>query len=92
MAERGLENVEISQKLHVSIPLVGRWRRRYAGNNFAGIEKDKTRPPGKPKTPPELIQTILDKTMQEKPTAQTHWSKHSMAKAVGVSPSTVGRI
>jgi transposase len=92
MAERGLENVEIAQKLHVSIPLVGRWRRRYAANNFAGIEKDKTRPPGKPKTPPKLIQTILDKTMQEKPTAQTHWSQHSMAKAVGVSPSTVGRI
>jgi hypothetical protein len=38
------------------------------------------------------MQTILDKTVQEKPTAQTHWSQHSMAKAVGVSPSTVGRI
>ena len=92
MAERGLDNIEIAQKLQVNIPLVGRWRRRYAADNFAGIQKDKTRPPGKPKTPPELIQTILDKTMQEKPTAQTHWSQHSMAKAVGVSPSTVGRI
>jgi transcriptional regulator with XRE-family HTH domain len=92
MAEKGLENVEIAQRLHVSIPLVGRWRRRYATSNFAGIEKDKTRPPGKPKTKPALVQTILDKTMQETPIAQTHLSQHSMAKVAGVSPSTVGRI
>jgi transposase len=92
MAEKGLENVEIAQRLNVSVPLVGRWRRRYAASNFAGIEKDKTRPPGKPKTEPALVQTILDKTMQETPIAQTHWSQHCMAKAAGVSPSTVGRI
>ena len=92
LAERGLENVEIADRLHVSIPLVGRWRRRYAASNFAGIEKDKTRPPGKPKTTPALVQTILDKTMQEAPRAQTHWSQHSMAEAVGISPSTVGHI
>jgi transposase len=92
MAEKGLENVEIAQRLNVSVPLVGRWRRRYAASNFAGIEKDKTRPPGKPKTEPALVQTILDKTMQETPIAQTHWSQHSMAQAAGVSPSTVGRI
>src|SRR5450631_1866966 len=92
MAEKGLENVEIAQRLNVSVPLVGRWRRRYAASNFAGIEKDKTRPPCKPKTEPALVQTILDKTMQETPIAQTQWSQHSMAKAAGVSPSTVGRI
>lgn len=92
MAERGLENGEIAQRLNVSIPLVGRWRRRYAAGSFAGIEKDKTRAPGKPKTAPALVQTILDKTMQETPAARTHWSQHGMAKAVGVSPSTVGRI
>ena len=92
MAEKGLENVEIAQRLNVSVPLVGRWRRRYAASNFAGIEKDKTRPPGKPKTEPALVQTILDKTMQETPIAKTHWSQHSMAKTAGVSPSTVGRI
>ena len=92
MAEKGLENIEIAQRLNVSVPLVGRWRRRYSASNFAGIEKDKTRPPGKPKTESALVQTILDKTMQETPIAQTHWSQHSMAKAAGVSPSTVGRI
>jgi transposase len=92
MAERGLENVEIANRLHISIPLVGRWRRRYAASSFAGIEKDTTRPPGKPKTTQALVQSILEKTMQETPIAQTHWSQNSMAKATGVSPSTVARI
>jgi transposase len=92
MAEQGFENLEIADRLNVSPNLVGRWRRRYDENHFAGIEKDKTRPPGKPKTSPEIVQAILDKTMQDSPPAQTHWSQHSMAKEVAVSPSTVSRI
>jgi transposase len=92
LADQGLENIEIAERVNVSMGLVGRWRRRYAENSFTGIEKDKTRPPGKAKTSPVIVQAILDKTMQETPPAQTHWSQHSMAEAVGVSPSTVGRV
>ena len=35
---------------------------------------------------------IVRKTLEEKPSNATHWSRASMAKAVGVSESTVGRI
>jgi transposase len=92
LADQGLENIEIAERVNVSMGLVGRWRRRYAESSFAGIEKDKTRPPGKAKTSPVIVQAILDKTMQETPPARTHWSQHGMAEAVGVSPSTVGRV
>src|SRR5450631_1752543 len=92
LADQGLENIEIAERVNVSMALVGRWRRRYAESSFTGIEKDKTRPPGKPKTLPGIVQVILDKTMQETPPAQTHWSQHSMAEAVGVSPATAGRV
>jgi transposase len=92
LADQGLENIEIAERVKVSMGLVGRWRRRYVESSFTGIEKDKTRPPGKAKTSPDIVQAILDKTMQETPPAQTHWSQHSMAEAVGVSPSTVGRV
>lgn len=92
LAERGLENIEIAERLNVSLPLVGRWRRRYAARGFSGIKRDATRPPGKPKTSPELVQSIVTKTTQETPPGQTHWSQHSMSKAFGVSPSTVSRI
>jgi len=92
LADQGVENTEIAERVNVSMGLVGRWRQRYAESRFTGIEKDRTRPPGKAKTSPVIVQAILDKTMQETPPAQTHWSQHSMAEAVGVSPSTVGRV
>ncbi len=76
----------------MSLPLVGRWRRRYAAFGLAGIEKDAPRSVRKPKIPPELVQAIVHKTTQETPPEQTHWSRATMAKAVGVSDSTVGRI
>jgi hypothetical protein len=72
LADQGLENIEIAERVNVSMALVGRWRRRYAESSFTGIEKDKTRPPGKPKPSPVIVQVILDKTMQETPPAQTH--------------------
>jgi len=92
LAERGLENLEIAQRLDVSLPLVGRWRKRYAAKKFAGIESDAPRSGRKPIISPELVQNIVSKTTQETPPAQTHWSQHSMSKATGVSPSTVSRI
>jgi len=80
LADQGLENIEIAERVNVSMALVGRWRRRYAESSFTGIEKDKTRPPGKPKTLPGIVQVILDKTMQETPPAQTHWSQHGRSR------------
>jgi transposase len=92
LAERGLENLEIAHRLQVSLPLVGRWRRRYAAKKFVGIESDAPRSGRKPIIGAELVQSIVNKTTQETPPGQTHWSQHSMSKATGVSPSTVSRI
>ncbi len=51
LAERGLENIDIAQRLHVSLPLVGRWRRHYAEKGFAGIEKmERGRPESRKRT------------------------------------------
>jgi transposase len=92
LAERGLENLKIAERLDVSLPLVGRWRRRYAAKKFAGIESDAPRSGRKPIISAERVQHIIDKTTQETPVGQTHWSQHSMSEATGVSPSTVSRI
>lgn len=92
LAERGLENWEIAERLQVSLPLVGRWRKRYAAKGFAGIEKDAPRSGRKPTILADRVQEIVNKTTQETPPGQTHWSQHSMAKAANVSPSTVSRI
>ena len=35
---------------------------------------------------------IVEKTLREKPPQATHWSRSTMAKALDVSPSTIGRV
>jgi hypothetical protein len=40
----------------------------------------------------ERIEAIIAKTLEEKPANATHWSTRSMAKALGVSTTTVHRI
>jgi hypothetical protein len=35
---------------------------------------------------------VISKTVQESPSNATHWSRVLMAEAVGISPSSVGRI
>lgn len=92
LAADGLENQEIGESLNISRQKVGRWRARYATKGIAGIEKDAPRP-GRP-----VIHTrddkkeIIRKTLKETPQNATHWSRRSMAEAMEVSPSTVGRI
>ena len=40
----------------------------------------------------DKIEEIVKKTIEEKPEDRTHWSTRSMAKAVGVSKTTVGKV
>jgi hypothetical protein len=41
---------------------------------------------------PEKIKQVVDMTLHEKPPHATHWSVRSMAKAAGLSHSSVQRI
>ena len=59
---------------------------------LAGIEKDAPRPGRKPAICSPTVQQIIHKTTRETPANATHWSRRTMAAAVGVSASTVGRI
>jgi transposase len=92
LAAEGLENREIARRLKQDPGKVGRWRQRYAQLRLEGILKDKTRP-GRIKPISAARRSLLVKmTVETKPKGATHWSRQSMAKAAGVSPSTVGRV
>ena len=91
-AEEGLTNKEIARRLGQDPGKVGRWRKRYAELGLKGILKDKTRPGRIPALPETLKARIVKLTLNEKPEGATHWSRTSMAKKAGVSPSNVGRI
>ena len=56
------------------------------------LVRDKTRPPGTPPLPESVRQKVLAKTASERPPSATHWSVRTMAKATGISRTSVHRI
>jgi transposase len=71
---------------------VGRWQERYLAAGIAGLRRDATRPGRKPPLSAETIERVVQKTLHEKSAAGTHWSICKMARAVGLSYTSVQRI
>jgi transposase len=71
---------------------VWRWQERYLAAGLAGLRRDATRPGRKKPLSAEVIAQVVEKTLHEKPEAGTHWSIRKMARAVGLSYSSVQRI
>jgi|SRR5665213_45987 len=71
---------------------VGRWQERYLEQGIGGLRRDATRPSRKPPLAPAVIERVVDMTVHEKPPAATHWSVRTLAKAVGISHTSVQRI
>ena len=92
LASEGKGALEVAAEVGVSVLTVRRWRRRYRDKGVAGLLKDATRPPRKKPLCAETIAKVVRLTLHEKPAAAAHWSVRSMAKAAGVSPSSVQRI
>jgi len=92
LASSGKTNEQIAKKLKITRQKVGRWRSRFAELGRAGIESDRPGRGRKQIYTADIRRILIRKTTREKPTAATHWSRQSMAEAMDVSPSTVGRI
>lgn len=88
----GFGTNEIMRRAATSKPTVWRWQERYLDEGVAGLKRDKTRPSRVPPLPRETRLAVIAKTVQETPPNATHWSRSMMAEAVGISPSSVGRI
>ncbi len=70
---------------------VGKWRRRFIERRLDGLYDDPR--PGVPRTiGDDQIEAVVTKTLESTPKGRTHWSTRSMAKDVGLSHSTIGRI
>ena len=92
MAADGFQNKEIAQRIGMDPGKVGRWRQRYASKRLPGILKDKHRPGGIPAVSKTIRTRIIKLTLHSKPHGATHWSRETMAREVGVSPSSIGRV
>ena len=88
----GLGTAEIMRRTGKSKTTVWRWQERFMEEGAEGLLRDKTRPSRiKP-----LAQAVIDKvvalTATDPPHEATHWTSAAMAKAVGISASSVQRI
>jgi len=87
----GKTNTRVARELRVTKQTVGRWRTRFLTARVDGL-LDEPRP-GAPRTVTDAqIEAVLTRTLEARPHDATHWSTRSMAKASGLSRSTVNRI
>jgi transcriptional regulator with XRE-family HTH domain len=70
---------------------VGKWRRRFIDGRLDGL-LDEPRPGGPRRIGDVQIEQVIVKTLESKPRDATHWSTRSMAKATGLSQTTISRI
>jgi transposase len=71
---------------------VWRWQERFMREGVDGLLRDKTRPSRKPPLSKEVILRTIELTLGPPPGEITHWTSHAMAKAAGLSVSSVQRI
>jgi transposase len=92
MAANNYENQEIAATLNISRPTIQLWRERFLALRLSGLEKDAPRPGRIPRISHKKVMAIINATLHTTPSDATHWSTRSMAKAQGISQSSVKRI
>jgi transposase len=90
-AAGGDNNCQIANAVGVTRQTVRVWRERFAKHRLEGLD-DEPRCGAPRKIGDDRIEAIIVKTLEGKPTNATHWSTRGMAKASGVSTSSVHRI
>jgi transposase len=84
-------NESVAKKLRVNPQTVGKWRRRFVAKRLDGL-LDEPRP-GAPRVISDAqVEDVVTRTLETMPKGATHWSTRGMAKEVGLSRETVGRI
>ena len=89
LADGGADDTAIAGALGVSRQRCGRIRARFLAAGLPGLVADRPRS-GRPRR--IQVQEILTRTTTTTPATATDWSRALMAKAAGVSASSVGRI
>jgi transposase len=92
LAAEGMQNKEIAERVGVAPRMVALWRSRFIELGVEGLLKDAPRPGRTPEISPDIVARVVASTTQSKPAGATHWSRSSMARAMGISESSVGRI
>jgi transposase len=86
-----LSNNAVAERVDVNQATVVKWRKRFLERGLDGLV-DEPRPGAPRKISDADVEAVIVRTLEDKPTDATHWSTRDLAKKVGMSPSSVGRI
>jgi transposase len=92
MSADGVGKMAIVRAVGKSKRTVDRWQDRFVTHGLAGLQRDATRRGRKPPLAASVIEKVVHMTLHEKPPAATHWSARRLAKAAGISHTSVQRI
>lgn len=87
----GATNTAIARQMRVTKQTVGKWRSRFLQRRLDGL-LDEPRPGAPRSISDEQVERVVVQTLESKPKDATHWSTRSLAKASGLSRSSVHRI
>jgi transposase len=90
-ASKGWGNQEVASKLGITRQTAGKWRGRFLRHRLDGLT-DAPRPNVHRKLSDERVEEIIRTTLKAAPAGATHWSTRKMARAAGVSQSSVSRV
>src|SRR6266511_1043070 len=88
----GHGTAEIVRRTGKAKTVIWRWQERFGSEGAAGLWRDKTRPSRIPPLSPDIAERVVALTLAGPPAHATHWTGAAMAKAVGISVSSVQRI
>jgi transposase len=87
----GASNTEVAREVRATGATVGKWRKRFVMRRLDGLH-DEPRP-GRARTIRDnQVEDIVVRTLESTPKGRSHWSTRSMARHVGLSHSSIGRI
>jgi len=87
----GLPDTTVAHSYRTTNQTVGKWRKRFIAKRLAGLF-DEPRPGAPRKISDADVEAVVVQTLETTPAGRTHWSTRKMAKKVGMSHTTVGRI
>ena len=88
----GVGTNEIMRRTGKSRTCVWRWQERFIEEGFEGLLRDKTRPSRIKPLGGEAAERVVALTLGDPPGETTHWTGALMARASGLSVSSVQRI